>query len=172
MLESKRLFFCNYRKEDIEFLEKLLSNPNMMKYIGNGTIRNSEQALNFFNWINEHYNLNANYGLKILINKVTGEKIGHAGLVPQIVEGKEYIEVGYWIEEEYWGKGYGFEAANTLINFGVAELKLPKIIALIQDGNIASEKIALNNGMKLERSIILDGKVVKVYTLNDGCISQ
>lgn len=164
MLESERLILVNYTEDDISFLENLLSNPNIVRYIGNGEVRSREQAYKFFEWIIEHYKLNGNYGLKLLKDKVTGEKIGHAGLVPQIVEEEHYIEVGYWIEENYWGKGYASEVALALINHGLNELKLPKIISLIQKGNIASEKVAIKNGMKKEKEILLNEKIVSIYT--------
>ncbi|MGG2055344.1 GNAT family N-acetyltransferase [Lysinibacillus pakistanensis] len=164
MLESERLILVNYTEDDISFLENLLSNPNMVRYIGNGEVRNREQANKFFEWIIEHYKLNRNYGLKLIKDKVTGKKIGHAGLVPQIVEEDHYIEVGYWIEENYWGKGYASEVALALIDYGLNELKLPKIIALIQNGNIASEKVAIKNGLKKEKEILLNEKIVSIYT--------
>lgn len=164
MLESERLVFVNYTEDDLSFLEKMLSNPNMVRYIGNGNVRNKNQSLEFFDWIIKHYNLNENYGLKILKDKATGQNIGHAGLVPQIVEGEKYIEVGYWIEEDYWGNGYASEAAHILIKYGLYKLKLPKIIALIQKGNSASEKVAIKNGMKKEKEILLKEKIVTIYT--------
>ena len=167
MLESERLVFVDYTKEDIWFLEKMLSNPNMVRYIGNGRVRNSEEALKFYEWIVGHYKLNENYGLKILKDKVTGENIGHAGLVPQIVEGKEFIEVGYWIDEKHWGKGYASEVAHTLITYGLHVLKLPELIALVQKGNVASEKVAIKNGMKKEKVIVLNEKTVTVFLIKD-----
>ncbi|AMW99389.1 hypothetical protein ATY39_07865 [Rummeliibacillus stabekisii] len=106
MLESKRTILVKYTEDEIGYLEKLLSNPNMVKYIGNGKVRSREQTQNFFNWIVEQYKVNENYGLKIIKDKASSQNIGHAGLFPQIVEGKEFVEVGYWVEETYWGKGY------------------------------------------------------------------
>ena len=164
MLETERLVFVNYTEDDIHFLEQMLSNPNMVRYIGNGSVRNKEQTIKFFEWIVGHYKINDNYGLKILKDKETGDYIGHAGLVPQTIEGEQYIEVGYWIEENYWGKGYASEAAQALIKYGLTELKLPKIIALIQKGNIASEKVVIKNSMKKEKEIILNEKSVCIFT--------
>lgn len=74
MLESERLILVNYTEDDISFLENLLSNPNMVRYIGNGEVRNREQANKFFEWIIEHYKMNRNYGLKLIKDKVTGKK--------------------------------------------------------------------------------------------------
>lgn len=164
MLETKRLMLLDYTNVDLPFLENMLRNPNMMRFIGHGQVRNKEQALQFLNWIMSHYNTHADYGLKILLNKETGAKIGHAGLVPQTIEGKEFIEVGYWIDEPYWCKGYASEVALALLQYGLQTLQLPKVISLIQHGNLASEKIALKNGMKKERDLLLSGKSVHLYS--------
>ncbi|UQW96263.1 GNAT family N-acetyltransferase [Rummeliibacillus sp. G93] len=166
MLESKRTILVKYTEDEMGYLEKLLSNPNMVKYIGNGKVRSREQTQIFFNWIVDQYNINENYGLKIIKDKTSSKNIGHAGLVPQIVEGKEFVEVGYWIEENYWGKGYASEIAQSLITFGLQVLKLPEIIALIQKENIASEKVALKNGMKKEKEIMVNGKIVNLYKIS------
>lgn len=166
MLESKRTILVKYTEDEIGYLEKLLSNPNMVRYIGNGKVRSREQTQNFFNWIVEQYMVNENYGLKIIKDKTSSQNIGHAGLVPQIVEGKEFVEVGYWVEETYWGKGYASEIARTLITYGLQNLKLPELIALIQKGNAASEKVALKNGMKKEKEIMVNGKIVNLYKIS------
>ena len=45
-----------------------------------------------------------------MIEKETGTRIGHAGLVKQKIDGKEgEIEIGYL--PQYWGKGYAKAAA-------------------------------------------------------------
>ncbi len=166
MLESKRTILVKYTEDEIGYLEKLLSNPKMVRYIGNGKVRSREQTINFYNWIIEQYKENENYGLKIIKDKTSNKNIGHAGLVPQIVEGKEFVEVGYWIEENYWEKGYASEIAQTLITYGLQNLKLPELIALIQKGNAASEKVALKNGMKKEKEIMVNGKIVNLYKIS------
>ena len=163
MFETNRLKLVDYTEEDLSFIESMLSNQNMMRFIGNGQIRNKEQAVQFLNRIQGHYQVNAYYGLKLLIDKETGAKIGHAGLVPQTIDGEEYIEVGYWIDEPCWGKGYASEVALALLEYGLQTLHLPKVISLIQHGNIASEKIAIKNGMKKERDLLLSERMVHLY---------
>ena len=60
-------------------------------------------------------------GLFVLIEKETGIRIGHAGLVKQEIDGKEEIEIGYWLLPQYWGKGYAREAG------GISRLWLPSV---------------------------------------------
>lgn len=166
MLETKRVKLRDYNEEDFDFLKSLLANEQMMRYIGSGETRNEVEAKRFLNWIYESYEMNPAYGLKIIELKETNEPIGHAGLVPQRVMNEEQIEIGYWIAPNYWGMGYATEVARSLRDYGEKELNLKKMISLIQIGNKASQKVAINIGMKKEREIDLKGKQVNVFSTN------
>ncbi|WP_223554199.1 GNAT family N-acetyltransferase [Lysinibacillus sphaericus] len=171
MLETKRLKLRDYNEADFDFLQSLLSNAQVMQYIGSGETRNEEQARSFFNWIFESYEKNEAYGLKIIELKATNERIGHAGLVPQRVIEEEQIEIGYWIAPNFWGMGYATEVAKALRAYGEKELSLNKLISLIQIGNSASQKVAISMGMKKEREIELKGKQVIIFSTLGGFIS-
>ncbi|GIN39386.1 hypothetical protein J19TS1_23350 [Heyndrickxia oleronia] len=101
--------------------------------------------------------------MKLILEKGSNKRIGHAGLVPQIINEKEEIEIGYWISQEYWGRGFATEIARGLMEYGKNKLNIEKMIALIQKDNNASQKVAKKIGMQLEREIILNGKDVFVY---------
>lgn len=160
---SERLLLRPYNDNDLDFLESLLTNPNIMRYIGNGQTRDKEGIRKFLEWIYDTYSLNTNYGLRLIIEKESNKRIGHAGLVPQIINGKKEIEIGYWISQEYWGRGFATEVARRLMEYGKNNLNLGKMIALIQKDNIASQKVANKIGMQLEKEIVLNGKDVFVY---------
>ncbi|WP_277815994.1 GNAT family N-acetyltransferase [Lysinibacillus sp. FJAT-14222] len=97
------------------------------------------------------YEKNEAYGLKIIELKETNERIGHAGLVPQRIIEEEQIEIDYWIAPNFLGMGYATEVAKALREYGEKELSLNKMISLIPIGNTASQKVAINIGMKKER---------------------
>ncbi|OZI10938.1 GNAT family N-acetyltransferase [Bacillaceae bacterium SAS-127] len=159
---SERLLFRPYNDNDIDFLGSLLTNPNIVRYIGNGQTRDEEGIKKFLDWIYDTYSEDENYGLKMLLEKGSNKPIGHAGLIPQIINGTEEIEIGYWISEEYWNRGFATEAARGFLEYG-KRLNVGKMIALIQVNNIASQKVAKKIGMQLEKEIILNGKGVFVY---------
>jgi [ribosomal protein S5]-alanine N-acetyltransferase len=64
------------------------------------------------------------------------------------VQGK--AEVGYWIGEKYWRKGYGSEALEALLEFGFKKLKLRRIEAEIFKGNPSSGKLLEKYNFKRE----------------------
>lgn len=162
-ISSERLWLRPYNDHDLDFLESLLTNPNMVRYIGNGQIRDKEGIKKFSDWIYDTYSFNPHYGLKLILDKESKKRVGHAGLVPQIINGKQEIEIGYWIAQEYWGRGFATEAARVVMEYGKNKLKIEKMIALIQKDHIASQKVAEKIGMQFEKEINLKGKEVFVY---------
>ena len=102
---SQRLIFRLYELGDMDFLYSMLSDSQMMKYIGNGNTRNREESHAFLERIQSHYKK----------RKKDGVPVGHAGIIPQQIDGEDELEIGYWIAKEFWGNGYAIEAASALL---------------------------------------------------------
>ncbi|TWT06367.1 GNAT family N-acetyltransferase [Planococcus sp. CPCC 101016] len=164
-IQSDRLEFRSYTDEDFHFLWSLLADSEVVRYIGKGQTRDRSEALEFLYWIYRSYKENPQGGLRLLIRKEDGRRIGHAGLVYQNIEGIDELEVGYWIAKEFWGQGYAKEAAVALRDYGLHQLDRQRLISLIQPGNKASQKVAQHIGMSVEKEIVLSGKNVCVYAI-------
>ncbi|AFY40593.1 GCN5-related N-acetyltransferase [[Leptolyngbya] sp. PCC 7376] len=52
------------------------------------------------------------------------------------------FEIGWHFRKASWGKGFAFEAATHLLNYGLRELKLPIIYAVLREGNWRSQRLA------------------------------
>lgn len=165
-LQSDRLEFRTYTDEDFHFLYSLLSDPEMIRYIGKGQTRDKNGALEFLYWIYRSYKENPQGGLLLLVRKEDGRRIGHAGLVAQNIEGADELEVGYWVAKDFWGQGYAKEAAEALRDYGLQQLGRKRLISLIQPDNQASRKVAEHIGMTVEKEIVLSGKNVWVYVMD------
>lgn len=70
-------------------------------------------------------------------------------------------ELGYWLHQDFWNKGFATEAVKAVIKFGFEELKLKRIFSTHFDFNIASGKVMENAGMKKEG-------VMECFTKKDG----
>ena len=103
------------------------------------------------------------FGLQALIEKQTGEFIGLCGLLLQLVDGKQELEVGYQILPSHWGKGYATEAARLFMEYAADNKLTDSIVSVIDVGNIASEKVAEKNGLTREKRIEYQGLDVWVY---------
>ena len=63
------------------------------------------------------------------------------------------VNISYGIERQYWGKGYATEAAIKCKEFAFENNFADSIISIIHPDNTPSEKVALNNGMKLHKKV-------------------
>ena len=127
IIETDRIFLRSFAIKDIEPFAKICSNPNVMRYIGDGQpVSLDVIAEKIPEWI-ELYE-KQKYGLMALVFKETNELIGFCGFIHQIVDGDEYIELGYRLDEAYWGKGIATEAALAVRDyaFNVLEKKWVK----------------------------------------------
>lgn len=62
-------------------------------------------------------------------------------------------EIGYWIGEPYWGKGYGTEAAKAVIEFAFKEKHYHRVYGRYFKTNPASGKVMEKCGMEYEGTL-------------------
>jgi RimJ/RimL family protein N-acetyltransferase len=74
--------------------------------------------------------------------------IGAIGLL--IDASNENAELGYWIDESWWGRGVCSRAARCLIEFGFSALGLNRIHAHHLERNPASGRVMEKAGMQYE----------------------
>lgn len=165
-METERLKFRPYTMDDADLYTALWNDPEVVKYIGKGMVKSKRDAeASLLNWIIPAYR--DGLGLYLIQRKGTGERIGHAGLVKQVVEGKNEIEMGYWLAKPYWGMGYASEAASFFINYGKEELQKNRMISLIHPQNAASIAVAKKTGMLYEKNVFFNGSRTRVYRAED-----
>jgi RimJ/RimL family protein N-acetyltransferase len=75
---------------------------------------------------------------------VDGQLIGVIGLESE--DGGKTLEIGYWIAEPQWGKGYASEAARAMVDHAFGEMGCTAITARYTIGNTGSRRILLGLG--------------------------
>ena len=82
--------------------------------------------------------------------RLSGKVIGHLLFIKQL-PGEEagIYEIGWFINQKYWRRGFPFEACKALINYGFETLDLHKICAETIDSN-KSVKLMEKLGMRKE----------------------
>ncbi len=104
-------------------------------------------------------------GLWIVEEKETKTFLGQCGLVPQHIDGKDEIEIGYLFARHAWGNGYATEAASACRDFAIHDLGQKRLISLIAPLNSPSIRVAERIGMTREKRILTWGKEIFVYSL-------
>jgi ribosomal-protein-alanine N-acetyltransferase len=100
----------------------------------------------------QHYREANNLGcLNTLREKGSGALVGYCGLLVQTVDGLPELEIGYSLLPAYWGRGYATEAALSCKAFACTHHLAPSVISIISLPNVASQRVALNLGMHVEK---------------------
>ncbi len=164
MIETDRIFLRPFCIDDIEPFAKICRNPNVMRYIGDGKpVTLDIIAEKIPEWIALHEK--QKYGLMALVMKATNKLIGFCGLIHQMVDGDEYIELGYRLDEPYWGKGIATEAAVAVRDYVFNTLDIPMLISIIHHQNDASKRVAKKVGMEWMKRTSFKNVLVDIFYL-------
>jgi RimJ/RimL family protein N-acetyltransferase len=82
-------------------------------------------------------------------------------------------EAGWIIHHDHWGKGYAGEAMRAALGWFDATHGPRRVAAMIEEGNTASQKVALGLGFaECGRHQLDDGAPLVLYERVDGCESE
>lgn len=81
---------------------------------------------------------------------INNEACGGIGLHPQTDVSIKNAELGYWIGEQYWGKGIITKAIIEIVTYGFENLKIDRIFARPFGSNFASQRVLEKAGFLLE----------------------
>ena len=82
--------------------------------------------------------------------EVNGEAAGGIGVVLGRDVYRRSGEIGYWLGEEYWGRGILSEALPAMTTYAFANFDLVRIWAGVFEWNGASARVLEKSGYKLE----------------------
>ena len=85
-----------------------------------------------------------------IFHKKTNNLMGGISLTNFKSEGYKSITIGYWMGEEYAGKGYMRDSLKIISNYCFTDLGLNRIEAACLPKNLSSKKVLLNVGFKVE----------------------
>ncbi|ESU28173.1 GCN5-related N-acetyltransferase [Flavobacterium limnosediminis JC2902] len=158
-LETERLILREILLSDAEEMFKLDSNPNVNTYLGNNPVKTIDESLTLINNLQNQYKKNG-IGRFAVVLKETNEFIGWSGIKFLTEPENNHVnvyEIGYRLQEEYWGKGYGSEAAQAWLDYGFSEMKIEKMYASVHKENTASKRILEKIGMQITSEFLWNG---------------
>jgi len=186
VMETKRLALRHLTIGDLDALAAIYADPQVRRYFPEGTLTH-EETREELEWIIDVYYGRFGLGLWATVLKETGALIGRCGLLPWTAspgasgvmtlehpgvdppEPDELeVEVAYLLAREYWGRGLATEAAQAIVDYAFADLRLPRLICLFEPENLASGNVARKIGMTFEKDVEVDGEVIPLYSMSSG----
>ena len=165
ILETERLILRPLKHTDAERLFLLDSNPNVHKYLGNNPVTSIDQSIQYIENIKKQYKENG-IGRFAVIRKEDNEFIGWCGLKFITEEENNYVnfyEIGYRFREDFWGKGYAFEAAKAWYDYAFNTLKIDILYASAHVENLGSRKVLEKIGLHLKNEYIWNTTIPCVW---------
>lgn len=141
-IQTERLLLRPFRESDLQDFFECCHNPNLGNNAGwkpHDTIEESKEFLHavFLNREN----------LWAVIDRATNRLIGSVGLVPDPKrENPKARMIGYWLKEEYWGRGMMREAVGAVLTYGFQTLCLDLITANCYPFNLRSQHVLERHG--------------------------
>ena len=160
VIETERLILRKFTLDDAAFMLELLNTPAWLRFIGDRNVRTVEEA--------EQYLLNGNirsyqeygFGFYVVVVKETNESIGICGIKKR--EGLEDNDIGFGFLPQFIGKGYGHEAASATLDYALNDLKIKRIVAIVDPENVLSITLIKKIGLVFEKMVQLSPKEISL----------
>ncbi len=135
--KTNRIGFSKWTVNDLEFAQLLWGNPAVTRFIcASGVFKTEDIIARIDTEIHNESVYQVQYWP--IFELATNELIGCCGLRPH---GANEYELGVHLRPEFWGKGYGQESANAVIEYAFTTLKAKKLFAGHNPNNSHSQKL-------------------------------
>ena len=148
VLETERLILRKCGDNDLAEFFRLASNPNVTTWITWETHKFMEETAAFIKLLTDGYE-NGTCMTWAMCDKETDKFMGLISFT-NIKEKHFSGELGYWIGEEYWNKGYTTEAMKRIIEYSFDTMGMHRITAAHCVENLSSARVMVKAGMSFE----------------------
>jgi RimJ/RimL family protein N-acetyltransferase/catechol 2,3-dioxygenase-like lactoylglutathione lyase family enzyme len=149
MLQTNRLILRDLVLSDFDAVHEYASDPLVTRFTSFGP-NTADETRDF---LNRSIHAGSVSPRQIhtfaVIEQGTGHLIGSCGLEPCDGTGRHYV-FGYCLNRHWWGRGFGQEAADALVQFGFDRLQAHRLWAHVFLGNAASVRILEGLGFRRE----------------------
>ncbi|MCI0765239.1 GNAT family protein [Bacillus sp. TL12] len=145
VLESTNLVLRKIEEEHLQGVFTIYDNENVFAYCGIIPKHNIQTVSKMIGHFDRDYHKKSRvkWGIfqKNEINKLVG-----------IIESMDFnkkvnmVSIGYFLAEDYWGKGIVTESVRMLVKFLFEEVNVNRIQAEVMPANEVSKKVLLTNG--------------------------
>jgi ribosomal-protein-alanine N-acetyltransferase len=153
---TQRLTLRHFHMADGEAMDRVFGDPEVMRY-GDG-VHTLEWVRQWVaRWTDQYYPA-WGFGMWAVVDDSSCAVIGYCGLsrFPGRCAARE-TEIGFRLARPHWGRGFATEAVRAARDHAFETLGLPRLIAMIDPGNVASIRVAEKIGMRYEKDVSFEG---------------
>jgi RimJ/RimL family protein N-acetyltransferase len=172
VIETERLLLRKPTLEDADGAYEIISDPEVMRFIGQGRTGDRRVARGAIaRWI-ERWDVNG-FGHFAVVRKSDERFVGRVGLLvwdaatwqtsDMHTAAEPVVELGWALARSHWGHGYATEAALAARAWAAEEHGLGPLISIINRENARSIHVAERLGAVREREIEIDNGTADVW---------
>ena len=150
LLQTNRLIIEHFKDSDISDWAKIESDANVRRFV-DGKVLSFKESRKYVEMNIRQYQ-KIGYGRYAVRLKENRKLIGMCGFLKE----NYGVDFGYRYSKISWGKGFGFEAAKVVLNYGSSELGLKTLVALTAEENCGSIRILEKLGFKLQERLLFN----------------
>jgi len=139
---TERLLLRDWEASDLEDYARIIADPLVMEHIGDGKPRPRSNAVEFIDTVLAHQESRGWTRLAVEHAK-TGQLMGFCGVDDKIGR----LDFGWRYAKEFWGGGYGYEAAAAALWVCQNTFSLTQITSQSYPENAGSIRIIQKMGM-------------------------
>lgn len=176
MIETERLLLRRFRPEDAEPLAEAFADPEVMRYIGDGSTGDLEDARAWLRRSEQRWE-ESGWGHLAVERRDDGCVLGRVGFlvwnratwdrgILSELGALAEVELGWILSRRHWGRGYATEAAVACRDWAFGAGGRRRLISIIQPSNLRSIGVAERLGAQLEEEIVTaEGQTALVYAI-------
>ena len=160
VLETERLVLRRLGPDDAAFILQLVNEPAWLRYIDDKGIRTVEDARHYIENGPVAMYQRFGFGLYLIELRESAEPIGICGLIKR--ESLQEIDLGFALLSAFQGKGFAFEAAAAVMEYGRRAFAIPRLLAITSQDNHVSGRLLEKLGFRFERLAQLEANAAEV----------
>src|SRR5262249_37723867 len=137
-MQTERLNLRPFEPADAHAAFSWFGDPEVMRFTPSGPDASLEQTKARIANYREHQ-IAHGFSKWLILDRFSNCPIGDSGLLLLAQYG--WIDFGYRLAREYWGKGLATEAAAAWVQAAFQELHLDRLIAIVHPENVASIRV-------------------------------
>lgn len=156
ILTTKRCLVRETVMEDVEAFYEIYKDPEITEYMEDlypDPAKEREYIRQYRESVYRFYE----FGVWTVVERQSGGIIGRAGL--SMREECDIPELGFVIGKKWQRKGYAFEVLTAILDYGVSELLMDKVQALVEPENMPSISLCEKLGFVKECEVSAGNKI-------------
>ena len=162
LLTTPRLELRPYAVKDVAGLHRVWTEPGVRRFLWDDVVIPMEQALQVVESSRGHWDT-VGYGQWSVRLAGTSEIMGFCGFRP--ADWQRAPELLCGLATRHWGRGYAYEAAMAVLDFGFTTRGFSSVVSATDVPNTASVRLMERIGMTFERRGSLNGLDTLFYEL-------